>query len=185
MAISFGKKRGETFRCSRVSELPGVSCMREMCLRSSAVRQRPKVHGGIRIASCPGQCPARTCNRRYLGPAMSWPGRVRREREAWRDRRYFVARSKAMQAVTPCFLRRTCAVVQAILKKYSIYTSYAMHCTTAQLESNLRVVLGTCSLVLHFWPFWPVLGPTTTCEISKSPHSEKPRLGTLKPPTVG
>ena len=131
-------------------------------------RQRPQVHGGIRIASCPGQCPARTCNRRYLGPAMSWPGRVRREREAWRDRRYFVARSKAMQAVTPCFLRRTCAVVQAILKKYSIYTSYAMHCTTAQLESNLRVVLGTCSLVLHFWPFWPVLGPTTTCEISKS-----------------
>ena len=101
------------------------------------------------------------------------------------DRRYFVPRSKAMQAVTPCFLRRTCAVVQAILKKYSIYTSYAMHCTTAQLESNLRVVLGTCSLVLHFWPFWPVLGPTTTCEISKSPHSEKPRLGTLKPPAVG
>ena len=59
-----------------------------------------------------------------------------------------------------------------------------MHCTTAQLESNLRVVLGTCSLVLHFWPFWPVLGPTTTCEISKSLHSEKLRLWTLKPPAV-
>ena len=60
-----------------------------------------------------------------------------------------------------------------------------MHCTTAQLEANLRVILGTCRLVLHFWPFWPVLGPTTTCEISKSPHSEKPRLGDPKLPFRG
>ena len=61
----------------------------------------------------------------------------------------------------PCFLCKTCAVVQALHRNLSIYTSIQMHCTTAQVEANLGLlcpfrrclfILGKClCLMLNFF----------------------------------
>jgi len=49
----------------------------------------------------------------------------------------------------PCFLSKTCAVVQALHRNLSIYTSIQMHCTTAQVEANLGLLWGKTPKVLN------------------------------------
>ena len=50
----------------------------------------------------------------------------------------------------PCFLCKTCAVVQALHRNLSIYTSIQMHCTTAQVvEANLGLLWGKTPKVLN------------------------------------